>query len=411
MKLTYARRYRRPVSRAWDSAKKDHQPEPAFFAGPSPVSFFKPNSSIQRKCATCEAEDKKVSRQTDLKEEKKLQKMPQQKEEEKKLQKMSADPEEKNLQKQEKKEEKHLATKSDIPEEKKIDKKENKSSPGVLARTHDFVNSLTGKGNALSPVTLKFFAHRMGFDFSPVRVHTNLEAEQSARELNAKAYAVDHHLVFNQGQYNPDSVAGKKLLAHELTHVVQHNKNVKPISQPDEKVLNRAVKSQTVTISGQAYHNQNKVAYGCEGVAVEGKTEANYTDSYTSTGTTTPSTKCEDCPDDCVAAKGTVISEFKANPVVTLPDVPENLSECESKAVTRFINTTLKNHEMQHVAAFKTYNGKINTPYKYLGCASGLDAHIQTIHENLNTKRREAANAKSDKLDPFNPTIPCNCDA
>ncbi|PSR52325.1 hypothetical protein AHMF7605_01705 [Adhaeribacter arboris] len=425
MKLAYARRYRRPVSRSRETAKKDNQQEPAFFAAPSPQSFFKPNAALQRKCDHCAAEDKKVRRQTDVKEEKKLQKMSDKKEEEKKLQKMTdkkeeekkiqkveEKKEEKKLQKQdEKKEEKTLAKKNEAPEEKKLDKKESNTSTTALAQTSNYVASLGSKGSALPAETQQFFAQRMGYDFSQVRIHTNTEAEQSAKDMNAKAYAVDNHVVFNQGQYNPNSQAGKKLLAHELTHVVQQkNNNQELVSRATEKALNRMAESQTSSSNGKATNTPNKIAYGCEGVEVEGKTEANYTDSYTSTGTTTPSTKCEDCPDDCVSANGNVLSDFKANPVVTLPDVPDGLSECETKAVAKFINTTLKNHELKHVAAFKTYNGKVKTPYKYLGCQSGLDAHIQSIHEDLNTKRTEAANAKSDKLDPFHPTIPCKCD-
>ncbi len=61
----------------------------------------------------------------------------------------------------------------------------------------------------------------LGHDFSHVRVHLDPVAEQSARDLNAKAYTVGHHVVFGAGQYDPKTHEGKKLLAHELTHVVQ----------------------------------------------------------------------------------------------------------------------------------------------------------------------------------------------
>jgi hypothetical protein len=62
---------------------------------------------------------------------------------------------------------------------------------------------------------------RIGFDFSKVRVHTDSLAAQSARGLQARAYTVGQDVVFGAGEYDPRSAAGRSLLAHELTHVVQ----------------------------------------------------------------------------------------------------------------------------------------------------------------------------------------------
>jgi hypothetical protein len=62
-----------------------------------------------------------------------------------------------------------------------------------------------------------------GFDFKGVRVHADGKAADSARSLNALAYTVGQHIVFGERQYQPQSVVGRKLLAHELTHVVQQS--------------------------------------------------------------------------------------------------------------------------------------------------------------------------------------------
>jgi len=70
--------------------------------------------------------------------------------------------------------------------------------------------------------TRAFFEPRFGRDFSGVRVHTGEAAASSARAIRARAYAAGEHLVFDSGQYAPHSEQGQKLLAHELTHVVQH---------------------------------------------------------------------------------------------------------------------------------------------------------------------------------------------
>ena len=64
---------------------------------------------------------------------------------------------------------------------------------------------------------------RFGHDFSKVRVHSGAPAEMSARDMNAHAYTVGHHIVFAAGQFAPGTQAGQRLIAHELTHVVQQS--------------------------------------------------------------------------------------------------------------------------------------------------------------------------------------------
>jgi len=62
---------------------------------------------------------------------------------------------------------------------------------------------------------------RFGHDFSRVRVHTDARAAQAAAAVGALAYTTGNHIVFAAGQYAPHTRAGRWLLAHELTHVVQ----------------------------------------------------------------------------------------------------------------------------------------------------------------------------------------------
>lgn len=66
---------------------------------------------------------------------------------------------------------------------------------------------------------------RFGHDFGQVRVHTDSRAEASAHALNALAYTMGDEIVFGQGRYAPESAAGQRLLAHELTHVVQQHRS------------------------------------------------------------------------------------------------------------------------------------------------------------------------------------------
>jgi hypothetical protein len=78
-------------------------------------------------------------------------------------------------------------------------------------------------GRPLDSDSRNFFEPRFGRDFGAVRIHTNAQAVNSARSVNALAYTVGSNVVFNSGQYAPQSDQGRRLLAHELTHVVQQN--------------------------------------------------------------------------------------------------------------------------------------------------------------------------------------------
>ncbi len=80
---------------------------------------------------------------------------------------------------------------------------------------------LRSPGRPLEAGVRAFMEPRFGRDFSGVRVHTDAQAAQSAQAVDARAYTVGQHVVFGSGQYAPHSAAGRQLLAHELTHVVQ----------------------------------------------------------------------------------------------------------------------------------------------------------------------------------------------
>ena len=90
-------------------------------------------------------------------------------------------------------------------------------------------DSLRSPGRPLAPDVRAFMEPRFGCDFSRVRVHGDDKAAESARALHARAYSVGHDLVFAAGQYAPDHSAGKILLAHELTHVVQQMLEPAPV--------------------------------------------------------------------------------------------------------------------------------------------------------------------------------------
>jgi Domain of unknown function (DUF4157) len=96
------------------------------------------------------------------------------------------------------------------------------SAPGELSEAPPLVSEvLRSPGRPLDRSTSNFMESRFGYDFSHVRVHTDSRAASSARAIDARAYTLGTHVVFAKGQFEPSSSDGRRLLAHELTHVVQ----------------------------------------------------------------------------------------------------------------------------------------------------------------------------------------------
>ncbi len=85
------------------------------------------------------------------------------------------------------------------------------------------IGSSKGGGGSMDQSTKSEMSQKFGMDFSGVRIHTGRQSIQMNQELGAKAFTVGNDIHFNQGQYNPTDHEGKRLLAHELTHVVQQN--------------------------------------------------------------------------------------------------------------------------------------------------------------------------------------------
>lgn len=88
--------------------------------------------------------------------------------------------------------------------------------------------ALSSPGQPLDRTTRGYMERRFGHDFSAVRVHTGDIAAVSARAVNARAFTVGRDIVFDAAAYDPQTVGGKRLLAHELTHVVQQAAGAEP---------------------------------------------------------------------------------------------------------------------------------------------------------------------------------------
>ncbi|MET0637514.1 MAG: DUF4157 domain-containing protein [Chitinophagaceae bacterium] len=106
-----------------------------------------------------------------------------------------------------------------------VQRKPDTGSESASASLSDKIQDNAGKGTSLQTGTLGEMNNSFGKDFSDVNVHNDTEAHQMNKELNAQAFTNGKDIYFNEGKYDPDSAEGKKLLAHELTHVVQQNKS------------------------------------------------------------------------------------------------------------------------------------------------------------------------------------------
>ena len=122
--------------------------------------------------------------------------------------------------------------------------------------TTPFLNSLNHSGNSLSSGEQHFFGQRMNHDFGEVKIHTNDEAIQSASSVNAQAYTYKNHIVFNKEKYQPSTQDGKKLLGHELAHVIQQSSAEKVYKQQQGE-------SEWIPPDvGPQYHNSKQIPNG-----------------------------------------------------------------------------------------------------------------------------------------------------
>ncbi|HTB80783.1 MAG TPA: DUF4157 domain-containing protein [Opitutaceae bacterium] len=160
---------------------------------------------------------------------------------------------------------------------------------------HDTISSaLNTPGEPLDTVTRAYMEPRLGHDLGSVRVHHDSTAARSARSENAQAYAVGRDLVFGDGRYAPHTVAGRKLLAHELTHAVQqglapNRTQTEPPANADSSIEAEAGRAADALTAGRSFQpalrgplalarqiiTQNPFDAGIVGEAAHGPTHYN----------------------------------------------------------------------------------------------------------------------------------------
>jgi hypothetical protein len=154
---------------------------------------------------------------------------------------------------------------------------------------------------------------------------------------------------------------------------------------------------------GMTFHAEPEefVAYAA-GPKLEGKTTAHW-DSLGHFDPDPPkatrATGCG-CP-TCMRVQGSFVVEYTSNPTVKLPDVPQNLTDCQKRNAEKFIRDVLEPHEQQHVSTFKKFfDGKTTRKFDLKACsAEDVKTQLDSGYVAELEARKKVAQAESDKLD------------
>lgn len=197
----------------------DHMADAVVNNSSKPEIQNKEISSIQRESLATPQEDEKLGTAEQRVEEDKL---------------VQEKPE---IQKMEKPEEEEAVQKMEGEEEEETVQTKNESGTQIAsAGLSNTIKSKAGTGRKMSPQIKAEMESGFGSDFSTVNIHTDQDAIGMNKQLGAQAFTHGKDIYFNSGKYNPDTTQGKRLLAHELTHVVQQSKE-KKISPKIQRML------------------------------------------------------------------------------------------------------------------------------------------------------------------------------
>ena len=105
---------------------------------------------------------------------------------------------------------------------------ESSTAPATAPPIVDEV--LQSSGEPLDRATRALMEERFGYDFGNVRIHRDARADESAKSVNALAWTFGRDVVFAADSYAPTSPTGRRLIAHELTHVVQQSSRSAPLT-------------------------------------------------------------------------------------------------------------------------------------------------------------------------------------
>jgi hypothetical protein len=140
-------------------------------------------------------------------------------------------------------------------------------------------------------------------------------------------------------------------------------------------------------------------------ISLEAETKADFTkppDYKTSNTKTDRGTECAGCPPkNCVHVSGTLTTTYTVSTKIFMPEIPDNVSECERKKLQHAMDTVLYPHEQEHVKAFEQYNGTTERQYSFDTCKDAITEKLKAMVNEEAGKRKEKAEKDSAALDPF----------
>jgi len=325
-------------------------------------------------------------------------------------------------------------------EKKKVQKKTDSqtTSPSKVF-FNNYMHTIDSKGSSLSSGNRAFFEAKMNDDFSGVKLHKDKEAATAAKEIGAKAFAWNNHIVLNSESITEGSIEEKKILAHELKHIQQQKKGEHQLqmmpegeesktAEGEEKESTDEAKSSSMEKEAELEEENvmtpesvpdfqlfgrpsQKTVFG-NSIPLQGRTTATYNGGEgQATGVQrTPVAATSGCLEgDCYRYTGQYIINYNVSTSVSLPGIPDGLRPCQEDNVRNAITNVLVPHEQEHVAAFNQYNGSVTLNIDYTGPRAGLEAHVQQMHDNDDLARMAVANAASAALDPFHINADMDC--
>lgn len=138
-------------------------------------------------------------------------------------------------------------------------------TPQLSEEAEHRIDALRGQGAALPEDVRHDMESKFAANFSRVTIHTDSEADQLCKQINARAFTVGNDIFFASGEYAPGTESGRKLLAHELTHVVQQSGGINRMVMRDDNGTGTGAggggtsggDDQTPEDNGRVYISQN----------------------------------------------------------------------------------------------------------------------------------------------------------
>jgi outer membrane protein OmpA-like peptidoglycan-associated protein len=285
-------------------------------------------------------------------------------------------------------------------------KKNSRSTPEVTSDLHTRIQTLRGGGQPLPESVRAYFEPRFGYDFGGVRLHTDEQVSETAKSINARAFTVGRDVAFGAGEYSPGTSEGKKLLAHELAHVVQQTGSVRG----QQNVWASVNDSEEVVSGGTAARDllppcpqsgDNCAIFRKE---IDDFRQTNSTDSINRCGlhtlVSTGEAASNGTPD--VQRQHKLETDLGSATGVTCPISTEKLSHPDASLDITFDlgGSVLTAEDITNIAVFVNnwHNATLSVPVRIHGYASKDGP--PTINWPLSCRRAEAVSKQMQKVQP-----------